>query len=126
MKLVGFLLSFIVVLIGLVGLIRSKDEIETLRHGEKVEVTVTYVPTCLFNINVYYHIKFEYKEKEYSKSVGTKLCGQLQVGDKLTLIYNEKKTIFLFENEKPIWQVISSILLFLLGLFGIYYTNKSS
>jgi hypothetical protein len=90
--------------------------IETYKTGNLIEAKVLYVPNCI-TTKIHYNMKFEYNDNIYAKEIGGLRCKELNVGETLKLKTNSNNSVFLYENENPYSNLISSFVLLGFGLF---------
>lgn len=114
----------IIFIIGCFFFLKSNyTEIETYHNGHIISATIIYVPNCV-TTKVPCNIKFSYNEKEYVKRIGVLSSKELNEGDIIKLKTNKENSAFLYENENPINELTSTILLSLFGIFLIYMGFK--
>lgn len=117
-------LSGVIFVIGCFFFLKSNSRvIETYENGEIVIVKVIFVPNCISG-KKHYNFSFNYNGKNYAKKIGGGLCDELKEGDFIRMRTNKKNSVFLYENENPYYNLISIIILFLFGVFLIYYGFK--
>lgn len=121
--------GLVFIFLSLIGLTRDIDSFITQMTGDLITVKVTNVPNCLLNSDVYYNIKIQYNDngelKEYPKSIGTKLCNELVVGQELKMKADLKKNIFLYEDEDVRKEFYASAILGLVGVVLLLMSLKS-
>jgi hypothetical protein len=107
--------SFLIIVISLILLPRAIKEFDTQKNGTLTTVTVFSVPiSCdISSKRIKAYFEFYIENKKYSKNFDGH-C-DLKPGDRIKLITNNDNTIFLFEDENPIYGIIPVILIFVFG-----------
>jgi hypothetical protein len=115
--------SLFIILISIIGVFRSNKESDTLKKGKIVTVTVFSVPITCENStkNIKAYFEFYFGNKIYSKRFDGH-CN-LKPRDKITLITNHDNSIFLFEDEKPVYSIASNLILFFIGVLCFFYST---
>ncbi len=116
--------SFFIILISMIAAFRSYKGCDALKNGKLITVTVFSVPISCENATKYNKAYFEFYigNKIFSKRFNGH-C-DLKPRDEIKLISNLDNTIFLFEDEKPIYEFISAVLLFLIGMLCLFFPKN--
>lgn len=115
--------SLFIILISIIGAFRSYKEYNTLKNGKAVTVTVFSVPITCENStkNIKAYFEFYIGNKIHSKRIDGHCY--LKPRDKITLITNHDNSIFLFEDEKPVYSITSTLILFFIGVLCFFYST---
>jgi hypothetical protein len=92
------------------------SNLDTYYNGEIVYVKVIEVPNCISG-KEHYYFKFEYEGKLYSKDIGGALCDEIETNSIMKLKVNKVRTVFLYPDENPLYDMIAALVLFLFGMF---------
>ncbi len=118
--------SFLIIVISLILLPRAIKEFDTQKNGTLTTVTVFSVPiSCdISSKRIKAYFEFYIENKKYSKNFDGH-C-DLKPGDRIKLITNNDNSIFLFEDENPIYRIIPVILIFVFGTICFLKSYKVS
>lgn len=118
--------SLSIIIISLIVFPRTLKEFYTRKNGNLITVTVFSVPiSCdVSSKNIKAYFEFYIDDKKYSKNFDGH-C-DLQPRDKIKLISSDDNSIFLFEDENPIYGLISAFLIFTLGIICFFKSCKVS
>ncbi len=118
--------SVSIIIISLILIPRAFKEFDTQKNGTLTTVTVFSVPiSCsVSSKRIKAYFEFYIENKKYSKNFDGH-C-DLKPGDKIKLITNNDNSIFLFEDEKPIYEIISVLSIFAFGMICFLKSCKVS
>jgi hypothetical protein len=118
--------SVLIIIISLVLIPRVFEEFDTKKNGALTNVIVFSVPiSCeISSKHIKAYFEFYIENKKYSKNFNGH-C-DLKPGDKIKLITNNDNSIFLFEDENPIYKIISILLIFIFGIICFFKSCKVS
>ena len=116
--------SILIILISFVSFYRTFQEYKVLNYGNKVTVSVVSVPiSCSESSKISKaYFTFYFNEKKQSKRLEGR-CS-INVGDKINLITNNSKDIFLFEDENVYLEFLAGLLIFVFGIYCYYKACK--
>jgi hypothetical protein len=106
-------------------LFRTYKEFNVQQNGFFIKVRVDKIPiSCKFSTKkrIKAFFEFEYNGKNHSKNL--KQHCDLRVGDLIILKTNEESEIFLFEDENLYSELISILMLILIGLIILFKSLK--
>ena len=117
--------SILLILISFVSFYRTFQEYKILNSGNKITVSVISVPiSCSESSKISKaYFTFYFNEKKQSKRLEGR-CS-INVGDKINLITNETKDVFLFEDEDIYFEFLASLLFFVVGVYCYNKSNKN-
>ena len=116
--------SILLILISFVSFYRTFQEYKILNSGNKITVSLFSIPiSCSesFKISKAY-FTFYFNEKKQSKRLEGR-CS-INVGDKINLITNETKDVFLFEDEDIHFELLAGLLIFVIGIYCYFKASK--
>ena len=118
--------SVLIIIISFVLIPQAFKEFDTQKNGTLTTITVFSVPiSCdISSKNIKAYFEFYIENKKYSKNFDGH-C-DLKPGDKIKLITNNDNSIFLFEDENPIYEIISVLLILLFGIICFLKSCKVS
>ncbi|WP_324067392.1 MAG: hypothetical protein RSE15_08165 [Flavobacterium sp.] len=116
--------SILIILISFVSFYRTFQEYKILNSGNKISVSVFSVPiSCSESSKTSKaYFTFYFNEKKQSKRLEGR-CS-INVGDKINLITNETKDIFLFEDEDIHFKFLAGLLIFVAGIYCYFKASK--
>jgi len=118
--------SILIILISFVSFYRTFQEYKILNSGNKITVSVVSVPiSCSESSKISKaYFTFYFNEKKQSKKLEGR-CS-INVGDKINLITNDSKDVFLFEDEDEdvSFQFLSGLLIFVAGIYCYFKASK--
>lgn len=116
--------SILLILISLVSFYRTFQEYKILNSGNKITVNVVSIPiSCSESSKISKaYFTFYFNERKQSK----KLEGHcsINVGDKINLITNDSKDVFLFEDEDVYFEFLAGLLIFVAGIYCYFKASK--
>lgn len=117
--------SILIILISFVSFYRTYQEYKILNSGNKITVSVFSVPiSCSESSKISKaYFTFYFNEKKQSKKLEGR-CS-INVGDKINLITNDSKDVFLFEDEDVYFEFLAGFLIFVAGIYCYYKSNKN-
>ena len=117
--------SILIILISFVSFYKTYQEYKILNSGNKVIVSVFSVPiSCSESSKISKaYFTFYFNEKKQSKRLEGR-CS-INVGDKINLITNETKDVFLFEDEDIHFEFLAGLLFFVVGVYCYNKSNKN-
>lgn len=116
--------SILLILISFVSFYKTFQEYKILNSGNKISVSVFLVPiSCSESSKTSKaYFTFYFNEKKQSKRLEGR-CS-INVGDKIKLITNETKDIFLFEDEDIHFELLAGLLIFVIGIYCYFKASK--
>lgn len=116
--------SILIVLISFVAFYKTYQEYKILNSGNKVIFSVYSVPiSCSESSKISKAcFTFYFNEKKQSKRLEGRFS--INVGDKINLITNDSKDVFLFEDEDIHFEFLASLLIFIVGIYCYYKASK--
>jgi len=118
--------SILIILISFVSFYRTFQEYKILNSGNKITVSVVSVPiSCSESSKISKaYFTFYFNEKKQSKKLEGR-CS-INVGDKINLITNDSKDVFLFEDEDEdvSFQFLAGLLIFVAGIYCYFKASK--
>lgn len=116
--------SILLILISFVSFYKTFQEYKILNSGNKITVSVFSVPiSCSESSKIFKaYFTFYFNEKKQSKRLEGR-CS-INVGDKINLITNETKDVFLFEDEDVSFQFLAGLLIFVAGIYCYFKASK--
>ena len=116
--------SILLILISFVSFYKTFQEYKILNSGNKISVSVFLVPiSCSESSKTSKaYFTFYFNEKKQSKRLEGR-CS-INVGDKIKLITNETKDIFLFEDEDIHFELLAGLLIFVTGIYCYFKASK--
>ena len=116
--------STLLILISFVSFYRTFQEYKILNSGNKITVSVVSVPiSCSESSKISKaYFTFYFNEKKQSKKLEGR-CS-INVGDKINLITNDSKDVFLFEDEDVSFQFLAGLLIFVAGIYCYFKASK--
>ncbi len=117
--------SILLIIISFVSFYRIFQEYKILNSGNKITVSVVSVPiSCSESSKISKaYFTFYFNEKKQSKRLEGR-CS-INVGDKINLITNDSKDVFLFEDEDVYFEFLAGLLIFVAGIYCYYKSNKN-
>jgi hypothetical protein len=116
--------SILIVLISFVAFYKTYQEYKILNSGNKITVSVVSVPiSCSESSKISKaYFTFYFNEKKQSKKLEGR-CS-INVGDKINLITNDSKDVFLFEDEDVFFEFLAGLLIFVAGIYCYFKASK--
>ena len=116
--------SILLILISFVSFYKTFQEYKILNSGNKISVSVFSIPiSCSESSKTSKaYFTFYFNEKKQSKRLEDR-CS-INVGDKIKLITNETKDIFLFEDEDIHFELLAGLLIFVTGIYCYFKASK--
>ena len=117
--------STLLILISFVSFYRTFQDYYVLNSGNRITVIVNSIPIdCKESSKISKaYFTFYFNEKKQSKRLEGR-CS-INVGDKINLITNDSKDIFLFEDEDVYFEFLAGLLIFVAGIYCYYKSNKN-
>jgi len=110
--------GILLIVISFLGFVKNYKKKDVLLKGEEVSVAiVSYQP---YSGKIKGSFKFQYNGKRYSKDLKSEFNQEVKNNRTIKLITNSDNSIFIHPNENIEREMISIVILFLLGIIVIY------
>ena len=108
-----------IIFTSIIPLTRDIKEYDIQKNGEVVTAAITYIPSCS-GTKTNNFMKFIYSGEEFNKKVDCNFAENHKVGEQIRLKHIEATDLFLLENETKEGEIISTVLLGILGIIFIF------
>ncbi|WP_146250823.1 hypothetical protein [Nonlabens dokdonensis] len=118
--------GILLILISISTSFNSYKKYDAIFYGRDVIVPVLDIPISCKSSNksVKAYFTFIYNGIEYSKNIKGEYCGLLERNKTVKLKINSDNSVFVYPNEKMTMQIISIVILFIIGILFLLKQNE--